>query len=110
MVCIFNIDIDEMLEMHEVIFEVYIEDKLINRQQLKAPKQMLIANFVETAKQMKNDQRPIKFKMIVPCVIWDEFDKRQKTLNNELMLNNDAMVAWEENKDKGDNNASNKNE
>ena len=87
-----------MLEMHDAIFEIYIEDKLINRQQMKAPKQILIANFVETAKQMKNDQRPIKFKMIVPCVIWDEFDKRQKVLNNEAVLSNDAMVAWERSK------------
>lgn len=84
--------------MHDAIFEIYIEDKLINRQQMKAPKQILIANFVETAKQMKNDQRPIKFKMIVPCVIWDEFDKRQKVLNNEAVLSNDAMVAWERSK------------
>ncbi len=85
-----------MLEMHEVIFEVYIEDKLTNRQQMQAPKEMLIANFVQTAKQIKNDQRPIKIKMIVPCVIWDEFEQRQKVLNNEAELSNSAMVAWQE--------------
>lgn len=83
--------------MHEVIFEVYIEDKLTNRQQMNAPKEMLIANFVNTAKQMKTDGRPIKFKMIRPEVIWDEFEQRQKVLNNEIELKNDAMVVWEEN-------------
>ena len=31
-----------MLEMYEVIFEVYIEDKLTNKQQMKAPKEILI--------------------------------------------------------------------
>lgn len=86
-----------MLEMHEVIFEVYIEDKLTNRQQMQAPKEMLIANFVETAKRIKNDQRPIKIKMIRPYTIWDEFDKQHKTLNNEISLNNSAMDLWEEN-------------
>lgn len=86
--------------MYEVIFEVYIEDKLTNRQQMKAPKQMLIANFVQTAKQIKNDQRPIKLKMIVPVTIWDNFENKQKVLNNEVELNNDAMTAWEENKQK----------
>jgi hypothetical protein len=87
-----------MLEMHEVIFEVYIEDKLTNRQQMTAPKEILISNFVQTAKQIKNDQRPIKIKMIRPEVIWDEFEQKQKVLNNEIELSNDAMVAWEENR------------
>jgi hypothetical protein len=85
-----------MFEMYEVIIEVYIEDKLTNRQQMEAPKDILIANFVNTAKQMKNDQRPIKLKMIRPEVIWDNFEQKQKTINNELALSNDAMVAWEE--------------
>lgn len=85
-----------MIEMHEVIFEVYIEGKLTNRQQMQAPKQMLVANFIETAKRIKNDKRPIKIKMIRPEVIWDDFEQKQKVLNNEIELSNDAMVAWEE--------------
>ena len=89
-----------MLEMHEVIFEVYIEDKLTNRQQMQAPKEILIANFINTAKQIKNDQRPIKIKMIKPYVIWDEFEQKQKVLNNEIELSNNAMVAWQENQKK----------
>jgi hypothetical protein len=36
--------------------------------------------------------------------IWDEFEQRRKTLNNEIELSNDAMIAWEENKKGGDNN------
>jgi hypothetical protein len=101
---IFNINIEDMLDMQEVIFEVYIEDKLTNRQQMQAPKEMLIANFLQTAKQMKNDRRPIKIKMIRPEVIWDEFDKKQKVLNNEIELSNDAMVAWEANRNAGEKN------
>lgn len=86
-----------MFEMYDVVIEVYIEDKLTNRKQMKAPKDMLIANFVQTAKQIKNDTRPIRFKMIRPEIIWDNFEQRQKTLNNEIELSNDAMVAWQEN-------------
>ena len=82
--------------MHEVIIEVYIEDKLTNRQQMHAPKELLIANFVQTAKQMKNDKRPIKLKMIRPEIIWDKFEQRQKVLNNEIELSNNAMIDWEE--------------
>lgn len=98
MVSIFNINIEDVLDIQEVIFEVYIEDKLTNRQQMQAPKDMLITNFLQTAKQMQKDQRPIKIKMIRPCTIWDEFDKVQKVLNNEIELSNNAMVAWEESK------------
>ena len=87
-----------MLEMHEVIFEIYIEDRLANRQQMQAPKEILIANFIQTAKQIKVDKRPIKIKMIKQEVIWDDFEQQQKVLNNEIELSNDAMVAWEENR------------
>lgn len=87
-----------MLEMHEVIIEVYIEDKLTNRQQMKAPKEILIANFLQTAKQMQNDRRPIKLKMIRPEIIWDEFERKQKVINNEIELSNNAMVVWEDNR------------
>lgn len=91
-----NVDIEDMLEMHEVIFEVYIKDQLTNRQQMQAPKQMLIANFVETAKRIKTDTRPIKFKMIKPEIIWDNIEQKQNVLYNELEISNDAMIAYEE--------------
>lgn len=87
-----------MFETHEVTFEVYIEDKLTNRQQMQAPKEMLIANFLQTAKQMQVDRRPIKIKMIRPEIIWDSIEQKQKVLNNEIELSNNAMVAWETNK------------
>lgn len=87
-----------MFEPYEVIFEVYIEDKLTNRQQMQAPKEMLIANFLQTARQIQNDRRPIKIKMIRPEVIWDKFEQKQKVLNNEIELSNNAMVSWEANK------------
>ncbi len=85
--------------MHEVIFEVYIEDKLTNRQQMQAPKEMLMANFLQTAKQIQNDKRPIKIKMIRQETIWDEFEQIQKVLNNEIELSNSAMTAWENSKE-----------
>lgn len=88
----------DIFEAHEVVFEVYIEDKLTNRQQMQAPKEMLIANFLQTAKQIQADRRPIKIKMIRPEEIWDKFEQRRRVLNNEIALSNNAMVAWEENK------------
>lgn len=88
----------DMFETYEVVFEIYIEDKLTNRQQMQAPKEMLIANFLQTAKQIQADRRPIKIKMIRPEEIWDKFEQRRRVLNNEIVLSNNAMVAWEANK------------
>ena len=65
---------------------------------MQAPKEMLIANFLQTAKQIKNDRRPIKIKMIRPEVIWDNFEQKQKILNNEIELSNSAMTIWEDTK------------
>ena len=87
-----------MFETYEVIFEVYIEDKLTNRQQIQAPKEALIMNFLQTAKQIQTDRRPIKIKMIRPEEIWDKFEQRRRVINNEIALSNNAMVAWKESK------------
>lgn len=84
----------------EVILEVYIEDKAVQRQQMQAPEQMLIMNFIQLAEQIKNDKRPMKIKMIRPEVIWDEFEQKQKILNNEIEISNNSMSIWEKNWEK----------
>lgn len=87
-----------MFDIQEVTFEIYIEDKIIQRQSMQAPKEFLIVNFINTAKQIRNDQRPMKIKMIRPELIWDNIEQKQKILNNEIELSNNAMIAWQENK------------
>lgn len=91
-----NINMDDMFEFYDVEFETYIEDKMVNKQQLRAPKEMLQMNFLQVMKQAANDRRPIKVRMIVPNVIWDDFDNKEIVLNNEISFSNNAMVAWEE--------------
>ena len=87
-----------MFETYEVTFEIYIEDKLVNKQAIQAPKEMLMMNFIQTVRQLSNDKRPMKIKMIAPNTIWDNFEKKQKVLNNEVEFSNNAMVAWEKDK------------
>lgn len=91
-----------MFGMFEVTFEIYIENKLVNKQIMKAPKEILMINFVQTAEQIGNDQRPIKIKMYRPEIIWDNFEQKQRTINHECSFSNNAMLAWEEDKQKGD--------
>lgn len=96
----FNINIDEifgdMFEAYTVTFEVYVEDKLTNKQTMQAPKEMLKLNFMKTMEQISKDQRPMRIKMIREQIIWDDFEKVQKTLYPELSFSNNAMIAWEE--------------
>lgn len=91
-----------MFDFDEVTFEVYIEDKLVNKQTMQAPKEMLMVNFIQTVKRVSMDKRPMKIRMVKPEIIWDKFDKQQKVLENEVVFGNNAMIAWEETNKKGE--------
>ena len=91
----------DMFEIFEATFEVYLEDRLINRQTIQAPKEMLMVQFAQLYKQIAQEKRPMKFNMIVPQIIWDNFEKQQKVLNNEVLFKNNAMISFEETTDKG---------
>ena len=95
----FRINMD-MPEIYKVSLEVYIEDRVVQRQIMQAPKDMLMLSFAQTARQISNDSKPMKIKMLVPVVIWDEFENVEKTLNNEAEFKNNAMIAWEEGREK----------
>lgn len=85
-----------MFETHKVTFEIYIESNLVQTQMLQAPKEILIAQFLQTAKQIEKDQRPMKIRMVTQEIIWDNFENQQKVLNSEVSASNNAMTAWEE--------------
>lgn len=83
-------------ETYNAEFKVYLEDKLIQSQSAEAPKEMLIATFVQTMQQIAQDKRAMQFKMKVPVIIYDNFEKKQKTLSNEILFKNNAMISFEE--------------
>lgn len=87
-----------MFEMHEATFEIYAEDNLINKQAMQAPKEILMANFMQIVNQIGNDSRPMKIKMIKPTIIWDRFEEKEKTLDTNAEFKNNAMIAWEDSK------------
>ena len=88
----------DAFEIHEVTLEIYLEDKIVNRQTISAPKEMIMVSFVQTMNQIANDKRPMKIRMTRPEVIWDNFDKTQRVLTNEVSFSNNAMVSFEESK------------
>ncbi len=87
-----------MFEMFEATFEVYLEDKLINKQTIQAPKEMLMVQFIQLYQQVAQEKRPMKIRMIVPQIIWDNFENKQKTLDAKVEFSNNALIAYEENK------------
>lgn len=91
-----------MFETYEVTLEVYIADKLVQKQTMQAPKEIIIANFMQLAQQIQNDSRPMKIRVVRPEVIWDNFENKERVLDNEVVASNNAMVAYEEDKQKGD--------
>lgn len=85
----------DIFETYEVVFEIYIEDKLVNQQTMQAPKELLMANFIQTVNKISKDVRPIKIKMSRPETIWDNFENKQKVITNNIIFSNNAMVDWE---------------
>lgn len=89
-------------EIYNADFEIYLEDKLIQKQSAEAPKEMLMATFVQTMQQIAQDKRAMQFKMKVPIIIYDNFEKKEKTLTNEILFKNNAMIAFEESCKRGE--------
>ena len=84
------------VDFYDCVFEVYIEDKLVKRQIMQAPPEMLMMNFIQMAQQIRGDRRPMKVKIVRQEVVWDAFDNKERVLNNEVAALNDAMIKWEE--------------
>lgn len=91
-----------MFEIYEATLEVYVSDKLAQRQTMQAPKEMLMMNYVQMVNQISRDKRPMKVKMIVPEVIWDNFENKQKILNNSVECDNYQLVGWQSSKQGAD--------
>lgn len=85
-------------EPYNTTIEIYLEDTLINKQTMQAPKEILMLNFVQLYEQTKADTRPIRVKMIVPMTIWDDYKEEQRVLDNYVQFSNNAMLVYEENK------------
>lgn len=84
----------DMFEPYEVSIEIFIEDKLVNKQRMQAPKEMLMMSFIQNAQQFGKDPRPIKMVMIRSEPFWDNFEKKE----SEAAFCNNARIAWEENR------------
>lgn len=84
----FNFGFDET---YQVIIETYLGIQCIQRQSLNSPEQILKMQFIGLVQQIVQENRPMRVKMIVPEVIWDEIEKEQKVLKNYVEFRNRFM-------------------
>lgn len=89
----FNININSGLDVYEVTTEIYLNDDLVQRQTIQAPHIIHKSQYLNLIQQIANDKRPMKFRMIKPDIIWDQFEQKQKVLNNYIEFSNKAMEA-----------------
>ena len=75
------IDINENFNFMKVIYEGYIGDKCIYRQELQAPPELLQITFQQDMLNLPKSQLT-KIKMIRYDQIWDNFEKKHKVLEN----------------------------
>lgn len=88
----FNFDnISSEFNSHVVTFEIYIGEQLVNKQTIEAPEIMLKNQFIQMMQQIANDNRPMKCRLIVPDVIWNNYEKKQKVLENYVEFRNKLM-------------------
>lgn len=76
------------MEIFEVRFEIYHNDKLIQEQSMTAPQKMIIMQFLNLAKQIKNIPDKMKIKLIRPELIWIPWDNQHKILENCIEIQN----------------------
>ena len=83
-------------DAYKVDFEIYIEDKLVQKQTMQAPKEILIMNFMQMANQIKPDRRPMKIRIARQEIVWDNFENKEKVLDLDVECCNEAMIIWQE--------------
>jgi len=55
---------------------------------MRAPADAIIAHFVDTARQIKNDPRHMKLRVVRPELIWDQIDREHRVLENCIEIQN----------------------
>lgn len=80
-------------ETYQAIIEIYLGNQCIQKQSLNAPEDILKAQFMGLMQQIVNENRPMKCKMILYDVIWDNIEKKQKVLENYVEFKNRLMES-----------------
>ena len=75
-------------ESTEVLFEQYIGNACVSRQQLSAPPEVLQAQFMQLVQQVASQSQPMKIRMVRWEDVWDKFDGEWKRLELDVVFQN----------------------
>lgn len=76
------------MDIYEVKLEVYHDNVLVQKQTLAAPKEIIMMQFLNLAKQIRNTNEKYKIKLIRSELIWIPWDNKHKVLENCIELQN----------------------
>lgn len=78
-------------DTEQVILEIYLGNQLIQKQQLNAPLEILKMQFMGLVQDIAQNNKPMKCKIIKYDIIWDQYEKEQKIIENYIEFRNKAM-------------------
>lgn len=82
---IFNFGFDN--EMEECIIEIKIGNQ-IQRQRIQGMVEMIQMQFVQMLQEVGHSDQPIRVKLIKEDIIWNQFEKKSKVLENSIQFAN----------------------
>lgn len=79
-------------EIYDVLVEQYVGNQVVSRQQISAPKEVLMMQFMGLCEEAARQPQPIRVKMIRLQTIWDDIAEEEKTLELSMEFRNNR---WE---------------
>lgn len=76
------------MDIYEVKLEVYHDSVLVQKQTLAAPKEIIMMQFLNLTKQIRNTNEKYKIKLIRSELIWIPWDNQRKILENCIEIQN----------------------
>lgn len=73
-----NMNIGE--DSETVLFEIFLGNQLIERQQVTAPRKMLEMMFINYMMEIRQVKEPMHLRMSGAVEIWDNFENRTKII------------------------------
>ena len=74
----------EDFQTEKVLFEIFLGNQPIQRQQVNAPRAMLEAMFLNYVQELAARNEPMHLKMSGEVEIWDEFENCRKILPKSI--------------------------
>lgn len=71
-------------EIETVLFEVFLGNQLIRREQASMPREVLEMRFMHYAQELATRKEPMHLRMSGTVEIWDEFENKMKTLPRSI--------------------------